>query len=177
MFTRKILVLALLAFPGAAMAASPETPRLGQPVTELDIKPWAIDVAPNGIGLPPGRGTVAQGEALYTEKCASCHGFEGVGTPADALAGGQGTLATPKAIKTVGSYWPYAPIIFDYIRRAMPLGAPQSLTDNETYALTAYILKLNGLITDKEEMNAKSLERVQMPNRDGFVKIYPGNLK
>ena len=173
MFTRSWFAAILFAFPLAAA----EAPRLGQPITEADIAPWNLDIAPDGAGLPAGRGTAAQGEAIYVEKCAACHGFDGVGTPADALAGGQGTLSSAKATKTIGSFWPYAPIIFDYTRRAMPLNNPQTLTNDEVYALTAYILKLNGLVGAKEVMNAKTLPRVKMPNRDGFVQIYPGNLK
>jgi S-disulfanyl-L-cysteine oxidoreductase SoxD len=173
MFTRSIAALLLLTAP--ALAA--ESPHLGQPITEADIAPWAIDIAPDGQGLPPGSGTAVKGEEIYLEKCAQCHGFDGIGTPADALTGGQGTLGTAKAMKTVGSYWPYATIIFDYTRRAMPLNNPQSLTNDEVYALTAYILKLNGLVGEKTVMNAKSLPRVKMPNRDGFIQIWPGNLK
>jgi cytochrome c len=173
MFTRKLLVLGLLAFPAAAA----ETPRLGQPITEADIAPWAIDIAPDGRGLPGGGGNAVKGEEIYVEKCAVCHGFDGVGQPADALAGGQGSLGTAKAMKTIGSFWPYAPIIFDYTRRAMPLNDPQTLTNDEVYALTAYILKLNGLIGAKDVMNAKSLPRVKMPNREGFIQVWPGNLK
>lgn len=173
MFTRSLLAALLLSAPAVAA----ESPHLGQSITEADIAPWNIDIAPDGSGLPAGRGTAVQGEEIYTEKCAVCHGFDGVGTPADALAGGQGTLGSAKAIKTIGSFWPYAPIIFDYTRRAMPLNNPQTLTNDEVYALTAYILKLNGLVGAKEVMNAKSLPRVKMPNRDGFTQIYPGNLK
>lgn len=172
-FMRKVLVLTALAFPAAAA----EAPRLGQPITEADIAPWAIDIAPDGKGLPAGSGNAAKGEEIYIEKCAGCHGFDGVGQPADALAGGQGTLGTAKALKTIGSFWPYATIVFDYTRRAMPLNNPQTLTNDEVYALTAYILKLNGIIGAKDAMNAKSLPRVKMPNRDGFVQIWPGNLK
>lgn len=173
MFTRSLIAALIFAVPAVAA----DSPHLGQPITEADIAPWAIDIAPDGTGLPAGRGTAVQGEVIYTEKCAVCHGFDGVGTPADALTGGQGTLGTAKAIKTVGSFWPYAPIIFDYTRRAMPLNNPQTLTNDEVYALTAYILKLNGLVGEKDVMNAKSLPRVKMPNRDGFTPIYPGNLK
>ena len=173
MFTRSVLAALLFALPATAA----ETPRLGQPITEADIMPWNLDIAPDGQGLPAGGGTAVKGEEIYVEKCAVCHGFDGVGQPADALAGGQGTLAGAKAVKTVGSFWPYATIIFDYTRRAMPLNNPQTLTDDEVYALTAYMLKLNGLVGDKDVMNAKTLPRVKMPNRDGFIPIYPGNLE
>lgn len=168
--------LGLVAAPFVSLRAA-ESPRLGQPVTEADIAPWNIDIAPDGAGLPPGRGTAREGEEIYIEKCASCHGFDGAGQPADALAGGRGTLADPKALKTVGSFWPYAPILFDYTRRAMPLNDPQTLTNDEVYALSAYILKLNGLIGETEVMTARTLPRVQMPNRDGFFQVYPGTLK
>ncbi|MGE4064096.1 MAG: c-type cytochrome [Rhodospirillaceae bacterium] len=173
MFTRSLCAAFLFSLP--ALAA--DSPQLGQPITEADIAPWNIDIAPDGAGLPAGGGNAVKGEEIYLEKCASCHGFDGVGTPADAFVSDQKLLATPKGTKTVGSYWPYAPIIFDYTRRAMPLNNPQTLTNDEVYALTAYILKLNGIIGEKDVMNAKTLPRVKMPNRDGFIQIWPGNLK
>jgi mono/diheme cytochrome c family protein len=174
--SRGVTCVALACAALALGAASVETPHFGQPLTEADIAPWNIDVAPDGQGLPAGGGTAKAGEEIYVEKCAVCHGFDGVGTPADALAGGQGTLGSAKALKTVGSFWPYATIIFDYTRRAMPLNDPQTLTNDEVYALSAYILKLNGLVGDDEVMNAKTLPRVRMPNREGFFQVYPGTL-
>lgn len=142
---------------------------LGHPATAEEIKGWDIDIGRNGEGLPPGGGTVAQGRALYDAQCASCHGVRGEGGLGDRLAGGEGTLASAKPVKTVGSYWPYAPTLFDYIRRAMPLTAPQSLTDDEVYAVSAYVLNLNGLVPDNARLDAKSLAAIRMPNRERFT--------
>ena len=143
---------------------------LGKPVTENQVKAWNIDVGPSGAGLPPGSGTAASGEALYQQKCASCHGDKGQGGIANRLVGG-GNLNTDKPVKTVGSFWPYATTIFDYVKRAMPHQAPQSLTDDQVYALTAYILYMNKIVLKDEVMNAKSLPLVKMPNRDGFIPV------
>src|SRR5580700_5999789 len=166
---------ALVALCGAAAAQSPN---LGKPISPEDLASWDISIGPDGVGLPPGSGTVKQGEAVFAAKCQACHGEKGAGTPNDRLVGGQGTLTGDKPpIKTVGSYWPYATTLFDYVRRAMPLPQPQSLTNDEVYALAAYILDLNGVIGDGEVMNAATLPRVKMPNRAAFFPVYPGNLK
>lgn len=175
MFTRSLAAAALLAFSVSAHAA--ESPRLGSPITEEEAKAWDLSIGPNGEGLPPGRGTVARGEEIYEQKCQGCHGDKGIGTPADKLVGGQGTLnGDVPPVKTVGSYWPYATTLFDYIRRAMPLAEPQTLTSDEVYALSAYILNLNGIIGARAVMDAKSLPKVKMPNRDKFFVVYPGRL-
>ena len=110
---------------------------------------------------------------MYAAKCESCHGPKGVGKPADSLVGGKGTLASPNPVRTVGSYWPYATTLFDYTRRAMPTTAPMSLTDEQVYAVTAYVLHLNGIIPADAVMNAQTLPQVKMPNRDGFVSDWP----
>ncbi|WP_447979202.1 c-type cytochrome [Candidatus Nitrospira bockiana] len=148
---------------------------LGRPATEADINAWDIDVSPSGEGLPPGRGTVRQGAAVYAAKCAACHGATGVEGPADRLVGGQGTLKSDQPLKAVGSYWPYATTLYDYIRRAMPLTAPQSLTSDEVYAVVAWILYRNGIIPEEAALDAGTLAAVQMPNRHGFVEA-EGNL-
>ena len=132
-----------------------------------------ISIGPDGAGLPPGSGTPAQGEAIFNTKCIACHGPQGAGTVNDRLVGGQGTLTTPAPIKTIGSYWPYATTVFDYVRRAMPYPTPHSLTDPEVYALTAYLLSLNGIIAKDAVMDAKTLPQVQMPNRGNFILSYP----
>jgi cytochrome c len=119
--------------------------------------------------LPAGSGDAKQGAAVYAAKCQACHGEKGMGKPADALVGGIGSLATAKPVRTVGSFWPYATTLFDYTRRAMPLQAPKSLTDDEVYAVTAYILAQNGIIAETVQMNAQTLPQVKMPNRDGFI--------
>jgi mono/diheme cytochrome c family protein len=159
---------------GSATMAIADAPNLGQLVTPNEIAAWDTDIAPDGTGLPPGKGTPAEGAMTYNSMCSACHGERGQGNPNDRLAGGQGTLTGDQvSIKTVGSYWPYATTLFDYTRRAMPWNAPKSLTDDQVYAVTAYILSLNGVIGAKEEMDARTLPKVQMPNRDGFIRIYP----
>jgi mono/diheme cytochrome c family protein len=142
---------------------------LGRPATEQDIREWNIDVSPSGAGLPEGRGTVRQGGDVFAAKCAKCHGPTGVEGPAEILAGGQKTLATSKPIKTIGSYWPYATTLYDYINRAMPYDAPQSLTPDEIYSVIAWLLYRNEIITEDVVMDARSLPVVQMPNRQGFI--------
>ena len=143
---------------------------LGKSINESQIAAWNIDIAPNGDGLPPGGATAKQGEKVYQEKCAACHGNQGQGGVANRLVGGGG-LNTDKPIKTVGSYWPYATTLFDYTKRAMPHSQPQSLTNDEVYATTAYILYMNKIIGLNDQMNAQTLPLVKMPNRDGFIQI------
>jgi cytochrome c len=147
-----------------------QAPQFGQPIAPSDIAPWSITVLPDGSGLPPGRGTAQQGEPVYAAKCQACHGEKGAGKPNDALVGGIGSLAADKApVKTVGSYWPYATTLFDYVRRAMPFQAPKSLTADEIYAVSAYILGEAKIIDKWTVLDAQSLPKVQMPNRDGFI--------
>ena len=154
-------------------AFAAEAPRWGQPITPGDLAPWDISVGPDGVGLPPGRGTAKQGEAVFAAKCQACHGEKGAGRPNDALVGGFGTIASDKpAVKTVGSYWPYAVTLFDYVRRAMPYNDTKSLSNDELYAVSAYILNLNGVIGADDAMDAQSLPKVKMPNRDGFI-LFP----
>ena len=141
----------------------------GRPATSAEIAAWNIDVSPDGKNLPRGSGTVTHGRDVYTAQCAACHGPNGEGGVGDKLVGGMGTLATPKPIKTVGSYWPYATTLFDYIRRAMPLTAPQSLSNEDVYAVSGYLLFLNGLVADTTVIDAKLLTDLKMPNRDGFI--------
>ena len=143
--------------------------QIGKPITEKQISAWNIDIASNGAGLPAGSGTAIQGKSIYQEKCASCHGNEGQGGLANKLVGGN--LNDAKAIKTLGSYWPYSTTIFDYVRRAMPYAAPKSLSDNEVYALSAFLLNANQIIGPEVVMNAQSLPLVQMPNRLGFIPV------
>ena len=148
-------------------------PELGRPATASEIIAWDIDIAPDGAGLPSGQGTVTAGEALYDARCAICHGPQGSGGSADALAGAEGPLSGEWPDKTIGSYWPYATTLFDFIRRAMPLDAPGSLNADDVYALTGYLLYLNGIIDESEIMNADTLRKIIMPNRDGFLVQYP----
>ncbi len=142
--------------------------RLGKAASVVEIAGWNIDVAPDGKGLPKGSGNVSQGKQVYDSMCAACHGLKGEGKPADRLVGGRGTLNTDRPIRTVGSYWPYAPTIYDYIYRAMPYTAPQSMTPDQVYAVTGYLLYLNGIVDANAVMDAASLPKIEMPNRNGF---------
>jgi len=174
MSTRKGLIAAallLLATTGSAFADTDRGLNLGHLASPGEISPWDIDVSPDGTGLPPGSGTPAQGLIVYTQKCVVCHGVNGAGgTFRTPLAGGQGTLGVPgkRPVKTIGSFWPYATSVFAYIRRAMPYDSPKSLSSDELYAVTAYLLQLNGLIGQNDVMNAQTLPKVLMPNRNGF---------
>jgi mono/diheme cytochrome c family protein len=142
---------------------------IGKPIDNAALARWNIDVSPDGHGLPAGSGTVAAGARVFAAKCAMCHGKGGEGGIGDPLVGGAGTLtsATPK--KTVGSYWPYATTVFDYIRRAMPYNAPESLSADEVYSVSAWLLYMNGIVPEHTTLDAKTLPRVRMPNREGFI--------
>lgn len=164
-------LLALLALIPAAMAA-PEGPKLGVPLTPQELAGIDGNVFPDGSGLPPGQGTALAGQSLYDARCAACHGLKGEGGSAGELVG-NAPLNGPHPDQTVGNYWPYATTIFDFVRRSMPLNAPRSLSDAEVYAVTAYLLHLNGLVEDRAILDAKTLPAVTMPNREGFVRIWP----
>ena len=154
----------------AVLPSFGQTPQFGQAIAPADVAPWDISIGPDGAGLPPGSGTAKQGEAVYAAKCQACHGEKGAGRPNDQLAGGHDTIRSDKpAVKTVGSYWPHATTLFDYIRRAMPQNAPQSLSNDDVYAVSAYILSLNGLLPADATLDAKSLAAIKMPNRNMFV--------
>jgi cytochrome c len=159
-------VVVLVCAP-SAQAQSPYG--IGRPATPAEIAGWNIDVDREGHNLPPGSGTVSHGHEVFDEQCAACHGSNGEGGVGDRLVGGQGTLGTPKPVRTVGSYWPYATTLFDYIRRAMPQNAPQSLSNDEVYAVSAYILNLNGLLPADATLDARTLGAIKMPNRGMFV--------
>lgn len=162
------LVLALASGIAAAQGAG-----LGKPVSESDLKAWDISVHPDGSNLPPGSGTPAQGARIYAEKCAACHGENGTGGRNARLVGGAPLASGIETPKTIANFWPYATTIFDFTRRAMPWQQPRTLTDDEVYALTAYILALNKLIGENDVMNAETLPKVRMPNRDGFIIKFP----
>ena len=177
MFTFKPLAVSIAVAALLAACATQTTdtvvptrgPNLGRTPTPQEIRTADISIPPSGAGLPAGSGDAKAGAQVYASKCLACHGEKGAGKPADALVGGIGSLATPKPLRTVGSYWPYATTLFDYTRRAMPLQNPKTLTDDEVYAVSAYILFLNGIIAENAPMNAQTLPLVKMPNRDGFV--------
>ena len=177
MSMHKLFLTAATAGLLVACATSPsgngpaaQGPQLGQPASAAMVSAVDISIPPSGAGLPAGSGSVVQGTAVYAAKCQSCHGEKGVGKPVDPLVGGIGSLARGNAaVRTVGSYWPYATTLFDYVRRSMPTTAPQSLSNEEVYAVTAYVLHLNGIVGADAVMNAAMLPSVKMPNRDGFV--------
>jgi len=153
----------------AVMTAQSPKYRVGRTPTEDDSRALGIMVAPDGTGLPPGSGTAVQGKAVFAARCASCHGSKGEGGDGPALVGGKGTLATPTPKRTVGSYWPFATTVWDFVNRAMPFNQPGTLSPDDVYAVSAYVLFLNDIVGEKQVMNAKSLPAIRMPNRDGFV--------
>ena len=155
----------------ATVTLSAQSPRyqVGQPPTPEEIRELGSAIAPDGTGLPAGSGTVAAGRDIFAAQCARCHGPNGEGDIGARLVGGQGTLATPRPLKTVGSFWPYATTLWDYINRAMPFDRPGLLQPPEVYAVVAYVLNLNGIVEPYRMIDATSLPKVKMPNRDGFV--------
>ena len=168
-----VLVIALAFCSGTALAQSP---RLGKPIPEADVTAWDISAMPDGTGLPPGSGTPAQGAKIYVEKCVACHGENGTGKPFAALVGGAPLTSGIETPKTIHNFWGYSTIVFDFVRRAMPFQQPRTLTNDEVYALTAYILALNKIIGDNDTMNAQTLPKVRMPNRDGFIVKFPDQM-
>lgn len=148
--------------------------KLGQSAAQLSSQAhWNLTITPDGKNLPEGSGTIEQGAKLFALKCAACHGPAGIGGSAEPLVGEVGSLTSKYPEKTINSYWPYATTLFDYIRRAMPINAPFSLSANEVYALCAYLLNEDDIIAEDQELNKENLPQVLMPNRDGFIAIYP----
>jgi len=160
--------LGLMSICVVASVAAEQKLGLGHPVTEAQIASWNIDVAPDGKNLPVGQGTVNEGEKIYQTTCLACHGVNLEGGMGPALIGGKGTLTSKKPVKTVGSYWPYATTLFDYIRRAMPFQQPQSLSNDQVYSVVGYILHKNELVDANATVDADTLKKVKMPNRDAF---------
>jgi S-disulfanyl-L-cysteine oxidoreductase SoxD len=176
MSTRKPVFAVVLALAFGAGTAAAETPGLGKPISEADIAAWNIEALPDGSGLPPGSGTAAQGAPIYAQKCAMCHGENG----ANPQPGYIGLVSPPKfdridAPKSV-TYYKYASTLFDVMRRSMPYQMPKTLTNDELYALTAYILSLNKIIGESDVMNATTLPKVKMPNADNFIIWDPGRI-
>src|SRR6185369_618978 len=167
-----ILCLAVLFI---SMPVFAQKPNLGKPLSSAEIAGWDINILPDGTGLPPGSGTAAAGARVYSAKCAICHGENGKGGTNAKLIGGE-PIKDMESEKTIANFWPYATTLFDYIRRAMPWRQPKSLTNQEVYALTAYILSLNKLIGESDTMNAQTLPKVRMPNREGFIIRFPDKL-
>ena len=179
MSTRRSLLAVSLAVTLGSVAVAAESPKLGKPITESDIAAWNITAMPDGTGLPPGSGTAAQGAPIYAQKCVACHGENGKGGGAPGagpLAGGAPLTSGIDTPKTIGTFYGYATTVFDFTKRSMPFNMPQSLTDNEVYALTAYILYLNKIIGENDVMDAKTLPAVKMPNRDNFIIPFPDRI-
>jgi mono/diheme cytochrome c family protein len=163
------IALAAVSMVAATGAEAQAGYGIGRAATPAEIAGWSIDIGRDGHGLPAGSGSVSHGREVFENQCAACHGDKGQGGIGDRLVGGQGTLASSKPVKTVGSYWPYAPTLFDYIRRAMPQNAPGSLSNEDVYAVSAYILNLNGLLPADAVVDARTLAAIKMPNRKRFV--------
>lgn len=163
------ILAASLTFAVATTAQAEGKYNFGTPASKEQIKAWDINVFADGRNLPEGSGTVQAGREVFQAQCVACHGAKGEGGIGDRLVGGIGSLGESKPIKTVGSYWPYAPTIFDYVRRTMPQTTPLSLSDEEVYAVVGYILFLNDLVEENDTIDAKALAELKMPNRDGFV--------
>ena len=177
MFTpRAMRTAALLALAFGAGAAGADGPNLGKPVFPAEIAAWDSSIMPDGTGLPAGSGTAARGAQIYAQKCVACHGENGTGGISSALIGRGPITSINAAEKAIGNFWPYATTLFDYIRRAMPWQQPKSLTSDEVYALTAYVLVLNKVIDENATLDADTLPKVRMPNRDGFIIRFPGRI-
>ena len=172
MFTyKRLLKASTLAACGVAMLVSTaqEQVKLGQTISEASLAEFDLIAEPGGMGFPSGSGTAKQGRTIFENRCALCHGSNGEGNSAATVLVGGNMQSTDSPLRTVGSYWPYASTVFDFIRRAMPANAPKSLTDEETYQVAAYVLYLNGLVAEDEIMNAQTLPQVRMPNAEGFI--------
>ncbi|MBJ7379751.1 MAG: cytochrome c [Polynucleobacter sp.] len=176
---KTLAALAALSLIGACANQSKQasvdpslTPKFGKPISEQNLVLWNIDVrTPDGLNMPPGSGTIAQGKAIYEAKCQSCHGADAKGGPVfGTMVGGIGSMDKNPRVLTPGSMYPYAPILFDYVRRAMPMNEPQSLTNDETYAVTGYLYNLNGLMDANTVVNSKTLTELKMPNRGNFYR-------
>lgn len=173
MSTPKLLRFCVFLLAGIGMTTAGADNGFGTPATKEDIERVYLSIFPDGENLPDGSGTADEGKAVYEMYCTVCHGADGEGTLADKLVGGRGTLDSDSPDKTVGSYWPYATTVFNYIRRSMPYTAPMSLTNEEYYAITAFVLHKNDIISADKVIDRNSLPDVSMPNRDGFVNAYP----
>ena len=173
MYTRSALIICALAYVVSGFSRTVIAQGLGTPISEADIAAWDISILPDGTGLPAGSGTPAQGAPIFASKCAVCHGEAGKGGSAAALVGGLPLTNGIETPKTIANFWPYATTIFDFTRRAMPWPKPRSLTNEEVYALTAYLLAQNKIIGETDVMNAQTLAKVRMPNRDGFIARFP----
>ena len=179
---KKILIISVLILTGSVYATDAanqnqkgviqEGPGLGQPATAEQVAALSINVFPDGRGLPEGSGSVTQGATIYQSKCIACHGAGALGGSAEPLAGAEMGLTSEWPEKTIGTFWPHATTLFDFTRRSMPMTAPGSLSNDETYALTAYLLYLNNIVAEDLVLNKETIMQVKMPNADGFINIY-----
>ena len=178
MSTRNALLAAAVALAFGAVAAIADSPKLGKPIAEAEIGAWDIAAMPDGQGLPPGSGTAVQGAQVFAQKCALCHGEGGKGGPVarNPLFGGRPLTDGIDTPKTIGNFWGHATTLFDFTRRAMPFNQPRTFTADEIYATTAYILFLNKIIGETDVMNAATLPKVKMPNRDNFIIRFPDRI-
>lgn len=172
MFKKGWAVMVIAVLLAGIAEAGPQGPALGKPAPKTMLRDWNLDVFPDGWGLPAGQGTALEGKTVYQRYCQSCHGVDGTGDSAEELAGARHGLTDNPPDKTIGTYWPYATTIFDFTRRAMPLNAPGSLNNDQLYAVIAYLLYLNGVIQERDVMDASALPKVKMPNRDSFINVY-----
>lgn len=176
MFIPRLIAFALTLI-SFNLLATEQGANLGNPASLAMIKRWNIDIFPNGKGLPKGQGNAIIGKKVYEQHCLSCHGVEGMGNSAEELAGASHTLTDNPPDKTIGTYWPYATTLFDFTRRAMPLNSPGILNNNQLYAVTAYLLYLNDIISEDKAINAHTLAKINMPNRHGFINVYQSEEK
>jgi cytochrome c len=167
--TTSLVVFSAVWAATVILAAQSSTAGVGRPPTPEEIRELGSAIAPDGTGLPPGSGSVSSGRDLFAAQCARCHGPNGEGDVGPRLVGGRGTLRSPRPLKTVGSFWPYATTLWDYINRAMPFDHPGTMTTDEIYGATAYVLYLNGIVKEQDVLNQTTLPQIKMPNRDGFV--------
>jgi len=174
MFTSKanFMVMAALFLLAAQWVVADDDPKLGEDVSSADLRSVDYTIMPDGEGLPDGSGTAVTGAKVYQKNCLACHGAGGKDGVNDTLVGGHGSLTSDRPQKTVGSYWPYATTLFDYVHRAMPFQEPGSLSNDDVYAVTAYILFLNDIVGENEQLDANTLPDVRMPNRENFVWAY-----
>jgi len=168
-------LIVFLSWMNPSHAGDALSPMLGKPLSKATIQQRNFTVFPNGQGLPVGQGSVTAGKKIYTSRCLSCHGFEGSGNSAEELAGALHRLTDNPPDKTIGTYWPYATTLFDFIRRSMPMDSPGSLSTQEIYDVTAYLLFLNKIIDHNQTIDNKSLANIKMPNRNGFINHYKNN--
>ncbi len=178
MFMREAFAMLIVMCVSAAAVAAEAVqapklgaPQLGTPMTAEELAKWDLTIFPDGRGLPPGKGTAVEGKAIFESQCASCHGDGGRGATAEELVGEPKPPHKDNMSKAIGPYWPYATTLFDFTRRSMPPGAPGSLSADQIYAVTAYLLHANGIIGEKDELTAVTLPKIKMPNRDGFVRV------